>query len=93
MVVWDPVSGSRTELHNIVVPDIDRPNYSATVLCAANGCNHTACNLGPFFVVVAFIGIDKRLVLASVYSSETWECRQLFISSAATIILVVTGLY
>uniref|UniRef100_M8B4R9 F-box domain-containing protein n=1 Tax=Aegilops tauschii TaxID=37682 RepID=M8B4R9_AEGTA len=76
MIVWEPVSGSRTELHNIFGPDMDCTNYSATVLCAANGCNHTACNLGPFFVVVAFVSLrDKRLVLASVcvYSSKTRE--------------------
>ncbi|VAI83382.1 unnamed protein product [Triticum turgidum subsp. durum] len=74
MVVWDPVSGSRTELHNIFGPDNNRANYTATVLCATDGCNHTACNLGPFFVVVAFVSLhDKRLVLASVYSSKTRE--------------------
>ncbi|XBI35992.1 hypothetical protein VPH35_121586 [Triticum aestivum] len=74
MVVWDPVSGSWTELYNIFGPDSNRANYTATVLCAANGCNHTAYNLGPFLVVVAFVSLhDKRLVLVSVYSSKTRE--------------------
>lgn len=55
MVVWDPVSGSRMELH---APSGTFPSdYSAEVLCAADGCNHTACNLGPFFV--AFIGREE----------------------------------
>ncbi|KAI4976699.1 hypothetical protein ZWY2020_050306 [Hordeum vulgare] len=87
LVVWDPVSGSRTKLH---APDMFDPDINGTtfcwgsVLCAADGCNHAACNLGPFFVVLIGLDIDepyddddddddKRLVWASLYSSETRE--------------------
>ncbi|XP_037467886.1 uncharacterized protein LOC119340076 isoform X2 [Triticum dicoccoides] len=81
MVVWDPVSGGRTKLRSpdIFDPDVNGATYWGTVLCAADGCNHASCNLGPFFV--ALIGLDsyqpyddddKRL-WASVYSSESRE--------------------
>ncbi|XP_048527794.1 uncharacterized protein LOC125507172 [Triticum urartu] len=59
MVVWDPLSGRRTKLHNpdIFNPLINGTNYSATVLCAADGCNHDACNLAPF--LVAFVVLES----------------------------------
>ncbi|KAF7059692.1 hypothetical protein CFC21_066560 [Triticum aestivum] len=61
MVVWDPLSGRRTKLHNpdIFNPLINGTNYSATVLCAADGCNHDACNLAPF--LVAFVVLDYKV--------------------------------
>ncbi|KAM3194885.1 hypothetical protein ACQJBY_071118 [Aegilops geniculata] len=90
MVVWNPVSGSRTELHYPVSDLFDHDmegtstTYLGAVLCAADSCNHAACNLGPFFV--ALIGLDEldkddeieydnymSHVWASVYSSETRE--------------------
>ncbi|KAF7099771.1 hypothetical protein CFC21_101367 [Triticum aestivum] len=60
MVVWDPVSGSRTKLRGLDIfdPDINGSSYRGTVLCALDGCNHAACNLGPFFVV--FISLDEQ---------------------------------
>ncbi|KAF7099784.1 hypothetical protein CFC21_101378 [Triticum aestivum] len=54
MVVWDPVSGGRTKLRSpdIFDPDVNGATYWGTVLCAADGCNHASCNLGPFFVAL-----------------------------------------
>uniref|UniRef100_A0A8R7V2I9 Uncharacterized protein n=1 Tax=Triticum urartu TaxID=4572 RepID=A0A8R7V2I9_TRIUA len=76
-----PCRESRIQLRSpdIFDPDVNGATYWGTVLCAADGCNHAACNLGPFFV--ALIGLDscrpyddddKRL-RALVYSSETRE--------------------
>ncbi|VAI71166.1 unnamed protein product [Triticum turgidum subsp. durum] len=69
-VVWDPVSGRRTELRE--------PDYfcAAAVLCSVDGCDHAACNSGPFSVACiedeGCVDDDEHsLLLASVYSSYT----------------------
>uniref|UniRef100_M8CGH3 F-box domain-containing protein n=1 Tax=Aegilops tauschii TaxID=37682 RepID=M8CGH3_AEGTA len=86
MVVWDPVSGSRTKLRgpDMFDPDINGTSYWGTVLCALDGCNHAACNLGPFFVALITLDMQDEEdeiqdgnytshVWASIYSSETRE--------------------
>ncbi|KAF7094062.1 hypothetical protein CFC21_096415 [Triticum aestivum] len=86
MVVWDPVSGSRTKLRGLDMfdPDINGTSYWGTVLCALDGCNHAACNLGPFFVALTTLDMQYEedeiqegnymsQVWASIYSSETRE--------------------
>ncbi|XP_022679703.1 uncharacterized protein LOC111256257 [Setaria italica] len=71
-VVWDPITGDQEELH---MPSItgDRATsfYSASVLCAAAGCDHRDCHGGPFLVV--YLGNDESqpIVHACVYSSES----------------------
>ncbi|XBI07837.1 hypothetical protein VPH35_135678 [Triticum aestivum] len=69
-VVWDPVSGRRTELRE--------SDYfcAAAMLCSVDGCDHAACNSGPFSVACiedeGCVDDDEHSLLrASVYSSYT----------------------
>uniref|UniRef100_A0A453Q2G7 Uncharacterized protein n=1 Tax=Aegilops tauschii subsp. strangulata TaxID=200361 RepID=A0A453Q2G7_AEGTS len=55
-------------------------DYSATVLCATEGCNHDPCNSAPFLVALIVLDDDKHVdgdslgyVYAFVYSSATDE--------------------
>lgn len=76
------MSGGRTELldPDILDPDYES-DYSATVLCATEGCNHGSCNSAPFLVaLIVFEDDDKYVdgdilgyVYASVYSTTTGE--------------------
>ncbi|XBH74766.1 hypothetical protein VPH35_101650 [Triticum aestivum] len=63
LVVWDPVTGCRT--------DLDAPydvfdSYGAAVLCAVSGCDHRACQEGPFRV--AFVGTKDTEVGCVIHS-------------------------
>ncbi|XP_051199242.1 uncharacterized protein [Lolium perenne] len=62
-VVWDPITDEQCRL---VLPDFTHGSWSATVLCATDGCDHVDCHGGPFLVV--FAGLDRH-AFASVYSS------------------------
>jgi hypothetical protein len=71
LVVWDPMTDGRRGLHE---PGIPYTRSTAAVLCAAgDGCDHLACQGGPFLVV--FVGTNDRedIARACVYSSETGE--------------------
>jgi hypothetical protein len=53
MAVWDPMTGRRRELQEprrMVVEHKDGL-HAAAVVCAVSGCDHRACNDGPFRVV------------------------------------------
>lgn len=69
-VIWFPMTGQTREL-----PAPQRGNSWSTcecaaVLCAVDGCDHGACQSGPFMVV--FISLDEeKVATAMVYSSET----------------------
>jgi hypothetical protein len=68
LLVWDPITGDK---HGLMEPDIGWLIYSASVFCAADGCDHLDCHGGPFRVV--FVGTHEYEddIFASVYSSET----------------------
>uniref|UniRef100_A0ACD6ADP9 Uncharacterized protein n=1 Tax=Avena sativa TaxID=4498 RepID=A0ACD6ADP9_AVESA len=66
-VVWDPITD---EQWRMLLPDFQYGSWSATVLCAMDGCDHLDCHGGPF--LVAFAGLNK-LAFASVYSSVAGE--------------------
>jgi hypothetical protein len=53
-VVWDPMTGCRSEM---LAPDY-YVSQRAVVLCTVSGCDHRACKGGPFRVVL--IGIKKE---------------------------------
>ncbi|RCV39721.1 hypothetical protein SETIT_8G246100v2 [Setaria italica] len=67
-LVWDPVTGDR---HLAPKPDIDWLIHTATVFCAAVGCDHLDCHGGPFRVLFMATDNDGLLVKVSLYSSET----------------------
>ncbi|KAM0829788.1 hypothetical protein ACQ4PT_066655 [Festuca glaucescens] len=66
-VVWDPITDEQWRL---ILPDFTYGSWSATVLCAMDGCDHIDCHGGPFLVV--FAGLDK-FAFASVYSSVSGD--------------------
>ncbi|CAM0877586.1 unnamed protein product [Alopecurus aequalis] len=46
---------------HILVPPSDSPRWppNATVICAADGCNHRDCHWGPFHLVYFFVVVKK----------------------------------
>ncbi|KAL6594621.1 hypothetical protein ACP70R_048359 [Stipagrostis hirtigluma subsp. patula] len=57
-LVWDPTTGEEW-----VIPDdadFSYSNYSATVVCAAAGCDHLDCHGGPFLVVLVGTDTDSQ---------------------------------
>ncbi|XBJ26041.1 hypothetical protein VPH35_003551 [Triticum aestivum] len=68
LVIWEPVTGSQTVLR---CPEMPGTSSSASVLCAADGCRHDDCHLGPSLVVFVSLDEEARVATASVYSSET----------------------
>ncbi|CAL5091607.1 unnamed protein product [Urochloa decumbens] len=68
LLVWDPITGDK---HGLFDPDIEWLIYSASVFCAADGCDHLDCHGGPFRVVFVATHDYKDDIFASVYSSET----------------------
>ncbi|KAE8798750.1 hypothetical protein D1007_25932 [Hordeum vulgare] len=74
LVVWDPMTG---KVRKLLLPRMDcaQIDWTASVLCAVDGCNHVSCHLGPFFVVLFTLvehgGEGGGGVTAAVYSSET----------------------
>ncbi|CAM0953157.1 unnamed protein product [Alopecurus aequalis] len=75
LLVWDPISGCRREMH---LPG-NYTSFSAAVLCTVPGCDHRACREGPCMVVsVGMEGsedeeIDYADFFARTWSSETGE--------------------
>uniref|UniRef100_A0A0D9XTJ3 Uncharacterized protein n=1 Tax=Leersia perrieri TaxID=77586 RepID=A0A0D9XTJ3_9ORYZ len=71
LVVWDPMTGRRWGID--FPSSLENFNFSAALLCAADGCDHHRhCNGGvsPFLVAVASTG-RYGLTSAAIYSSET----------------------
>jgi hypothetical protein len=70
LVVWDPM----TDAKHLVPQPSPLPehyiDYTAAVLCVAEGCDHTGCQEGPFRV--AFLSTDRMsgITIARLYSSE-----------------------
>lgn len=50
--------------------------FGAAVLCAAQGCDHSGCQGGPFSVAIVAVG-PGREISACLYSSETGTWSQL----------------
>uniref|UniRef100_A0A0E0F727 F-box domain-containing protein n=1 Tax=Oryza meridionalis TaxID=40149 RepID=A0A0E0F727_9ORYZ len=68
LVVWDPTTGRRWGLD---FPGfLEDFNWSASVLCAADGCDHRHCHGAPFLVAVVSTGRYCN-TSAAIYSSET----------------------
>ncbi|KAL6880528.1 hypothetical protein ACP4OV_012093 [Aristida adscensionis] len=73
LVVWDPITGEQQLLAR---PDHPFSYSSAAVLCAAQGCDHLACDCRGGAFRVVFVGTADTDVVngcttwASVYSSE-----------------------
>ncbi|CAM0877585.1 unnamed protein product [Alopecurus aequalis] len=80
LLVWEPITGAK---RHILVPPSDSPRWppNATVICAADGCNHRDCHGGPFHLVYFFVVVKKGtdddadeyqyVTSACLYSSET----------------------
>ncbi|CAL5091720.1 unnamed protein product [Urochloa decumbens] len=74
LLVWDPLSGRQWRLRDRKFPFC--PNFNtATVLCAADGCNHLDCHGGPFLVVFVDSDDMSEVTRAWVYSSvdDAWS--------------------
>uniref|UniRef100_A0A0E0MGM6 F-box domain-containing protein n=1 Tax=Oryza punctata TaxID=4537 RepID=A0A0E0MGM6_ORYPU len=70
LVVWDPMTGRRWGLD---FPGfLEDFNWSASVLCSDDGCDHRHCHGAPFLVAVASTGRYCN-TSATVYSSETGD--------------------
>ncbi|KQJ81771.2 hypothetical protein BRADI_5g02957v3 [Brachypodium distachyon] len=74
-VVWDPMTGVE---RRVPFPDMNLISFAATVLCAAEGCDHHGCQGqgGAFRVAVISVISTTRTRLtktasACLYSSET----------------------
>ncbi|TVU40722.1 hypothetical protein EJB05_14195, partial [Eragrostis curvula] len=70
LVVWDPVTGDERHLEAPLHPGA-WVNFTAALLCAADGCEHLNCHGGPFLVVFVSTDYVHSVIWASVYSSET----------------------
>ncbi|KQK21133.2 hypothetical protein BRADI_1g58956v3 [Brachypodium distachyon] len=68
LLVWDPVTAYQTR---VPPPNMRYTSgFGAAVLCAAQGCDHSGCQGGPFLVAVVAVGQDPE-ICARLYSSET----------------------
>ncbi|CAN6170759.1 unnamed protein product [Urochloa humidicola] len=67
LLVWDPITGHREELHDRTVLI---KCFSAVVLCAIAGCDHCDCNGGPFLVVSMGMPHEFGTAVVCVYSSR-----------------------
>ncbi|CAN6222246.1 unnamed protein product [Urochloa humidicola] len=68
LIVWDPVSDEQRRL-----PALQSlfSSWRAALLCAAAGCDHLDCRLGPFLVIFVATGfISPAETSAYLYSSE-----------------------
>ncbi|VAH15014.1 unnamed protein product [Triticum turgidum subsp. durum] len=73
LLVWEPFTGNRW---SVPVPaELNIGHSNATVLCAAEGCDHLNCHGGPFRIVLVFTTpFDEEtewVTSACQYSSET----------------------
>ncbi|KAF7106359.1 hypothetical protein CFC21_107098 [Triticum aestivum] len=69
-VIWFPMTGNTRELPAPQRGDNWNTDECAAVLCAVDGCDHGACQSGPFFVVSISLD-EEKVATAIVYSSET----------------------
>jgi hypothetical protein len=67
LVVWDPMTGSRREMHT----SEDHHCHAAAVLCSVTGCDHRACHEGPFLVVS--VGMKRFTIGDKNYFAHTWS--------------------
>ncbi|PNT71693.1 uncharacterized protein LOC104582732 [Brachypodium distachyon] len=71
-VVWDPMTGNE---RRVPLPDMSLICFTATVLCAAEGCDHHGCKGqgGPFRVAVISTTRTRvtKATAACLYSSES----------------------
>ncbi|CAM0957542.1 unnamed protein product [Alopecurus aequalis] len=94
LLVWEPFTGARWEVR--VPADFTIQYDNASVLCAADGCNHLNCYGGPFRVVLVFCApFDKEtesITSACVYSSETGAWGELALRDGYSLICSSPGL-
>ncbi|PNT77189.1 hypothetical protein BRADI_1g58882v3 [Brachypodium distachyon] len=76
LLVWDPVTGDR---RHVPTPKMAiGVRFGAAVLCAAQGCDHSGCQGGPFSVAIVAVDVGPgREISACLYSSETGTWSQL----------------
>jgi hypothetical protein len=71
ILVWEAITGSQ---RRVPVPTAFQCGYpTAAVFCAADGCDHCGCHVGPFCIVLIFVisGTYDTSASACLYSSET----------------------
>ena len=74
LVVWDPITGSQQHLRlpSDRYPSYSSYNYTGSVLCAKDGCDHLDCHDGPFRVVFVETNLPSPIFAsATSYSSLT----------------------
>lgn len=73
-MVWDPIADEHEEVRLPTVASyrglFNDLNWSATIMCDANDCDHLCCRGAPFWVV--FVGVtDDGVASAFLYASKT----------------------
>uniref|UniRef100_A0ACD6A915 Uncharacterized protein n=1 Tax=Avena sativa TaxID=4498 RepID=A0ACD6A915_AVESA len=68
LVVLEPITGHQ---RRVPLPDLLASNFSAAVLCTAQGCDHHGCQGGHSLVAFVSTDEDRRVTSACLCSPET----------------------